>query len=209
VVHRCFPEDSAGQAGPLPGLVKCRIEFGWGPWKALGISQTADWRMEIQLQGARLHAVQPCFQSGPMDEERRNKVLSVSDRACRWQSYTRREGSFAETPTNAMVFEIEGAADSRIDLLVESPAERSFSYTLGDLAASSQVEFMGGFPCESLLVHRLVPEERYDAHTAFEDTSAPGNYYYARVTQSNGHVAWSSPVWVRAGPDLSPTRIGE
>jgi len=33
---------------------------------------------------------------------------------------------------------------------------------------------------------------------SFEDSSAasPGDYYYAHVTQSDGHQAWSSPIWV-------------
>lgn len=35
-------------------------------------------------------------------------------------------------------------------------------------------------------------------HFAYRDTPPPGsaNYYYVRITQANGEMAWSSPVWI-------------
>ena len=34
----------------------------------------------------------------------------------------------------------------------------------------------------------------------FRDTLLPGRHpYFVRVTQQDGHIAWSSPIWVRAG----------
>jgi len=198
VIHRHFPEDHADLSDPFAGPAKCRVEFGWGPWKALGIPRTVDWRMQVRVDGARLRTYMPCFQSGPMDEERRNKVLEFTGDRCTWQSYTCRERSFAETPTNAVVLEIEGESDAVLNLGLESPVEKSFRYKLGDLARSSEIEFTGDFPCESFLVHRLVPEAMYTAQFGFVDTGSSDDFYYVRVTQANGHMAWSSPIWIGA-----------
>ena len=196
VIHRHFPEDHADLSDPFAGPVKCRVEFGWGPWAALGIPRTADWLIDARLQGGRFRTYMPCFQSGPMDEERRNKVLEFDERQCRWQSYTCRQGSFAEIPTNAVVFEIDGRPDSVLYLELESPIGKSLKYTLGDLARSSAVEFAADFPCESFIIHRLAPEAMYAAEFDLTDTGSSNDFYYVRVTQANGHMAWSSPIWV-------------
>ncbi|MBM4043960.1 MAG: DUF3604 domain-containing protein [Planctomycetes bacterium] len=200
VVHRHFPEDQADSCRPFAGPVKCRIEFGWGPWTALGIPRTADWLMAARLERAQFRSHMPCFQSGPMDEHRRNKVLEFSPNVCRWQSYTSREGCFAETPTNAVVFEIMGEPDSTLTLELESPVRKAFRYALGDLAKSSAIEFTATFPCESLIIHRLVPEAMYAAQCSLTDVGSGGDFYYVRVTQANGHMAWSSPIWVEGRP---------
>ncbi len=58
--------------------------------------------------------------------------------------------------------------------------------------------FTGPFPRESAMLHRLVFHENY--HTAFrwtdEDDGQAVNWYYVRVVQANGQMAWSSPIWV-------------
>lgn len=200
VIQRHFPEENARPAGWSKRWL-CRIEYGWGPWTALGIPRTADWDVSLHLEGGRLLSFQPCLQSGPFDEQRRHRLGKLREDSFAWKSYTSRAGCFAETPTNAMVFELEGTPEATISFEFEKPAAKRFSYTLGTLAESSQVEFMGDFPCESFLVHRLVPEELYETDFAFEDRPSggqDGDFYYVRVIQSNGQMAWSSPIWVAA-----------
>ncbi len=196
VIHRHFPEDAAKGTDPLAGPVKCRIEFGWGPWTALGVPRTADWTMRAGISGGHLLSYMPCFQSGPFDEERRNRVVEFGPDVCRWQSYTAREGAFAETPTNAVVLEMEARRGSALTLEVDSPTRMRLRYPLGDLAESSEIDFIGPFPAEAILVHRLVPEAMYAASLEFEDESTgEDDFYYVRVTQANGQMAWSSPIW--------------
>lgn len=204
VIHRHFPEDHAdprfSASDPFATPVKCRVEFGWGPWTALGIPRVADWEMILRVGEGALRRYMPCFQSGPMDEKRRNRVLEFDQEHCRWESYTSREGCFAETPTNAVVFEIDGGPEATVMLDIEQPVRRSWIWTLEELMASSSIQFTGGYPCESLLMHRLVPEQMCTASFAFDDdreqTRDGGDWYYVRVTQANGQMAWSSPIWV-------------
>jgi DUF971 family protein len=73
--------------------------------------------------------------------------------------------------------------------------------TLGDLAESSDIVFTGEFPSESVMIHRLVFGENYRTSFAFSDQHDAGStdWYYVRVMQANGSLAWSSPIWVESG----------
>lgn len=196
VLYRHFVEDSAHLSDPFSGLVKCRIEFGWGPWSALGIPRTANWAIGAEISDGRFRNYMPCFQSGPFDEDRRNRVVAFGETICQWESYTSRSGCFAEMPTNAVVLEAEGDSDTTLNLTVSSPHPIEMTLPLGDLARSSAIEFLDRFPCESLLVHRLVPESLYATSFSLDDAPSASDFYYVRVTQSNGQMAWSSPIWI-------------
>jgi hypothetical protein len=70
---------------------------------------------------------------------------------------------------------------------------------LSDLAAESRIEFVGSFPAESLLMHRLVPENMYTLGFEITDRASgqrDEDYYYIRVRQANGQLAWSSSIWI-------------
>ena len=59
--------------------------------------------------------------------------------------------------------------------------------------------FTGPFTSESLLIHRLLVPQSYCLDFTWTDQSDEPqrtDYYVVRVTQANGHMAWSSPVWV-------------
>jgi hypothetical protein len=60
-------------------------------------------------------------------------------------------------------------------------------------------QFTGPFTSESILIHRLLVPESYSLGFTWTDgalASGDAHYYMVRVTQSNGHMAWSSPIWV-------------
>ncbi|KKL49547.1 hypothetical protein LCGC14_2314410, partial [marine sediment metagenome] len=202
VLCRHFPDWVDGASTGLPGKRLLRIEYGWGPWQALGMPRTADWDVRVELTGAsRILGYQPCLQSAPFDEDRRHRIEPIDDQHFHWLSYTARAGAYHEVPTNAMVFELDASAHDKLKLTLAAPAAQEFEYSIGELESSSRIEFTGGFPAESFLVHRLVPEALYTARFEFDD-HADGrreDSYYVRVTQSNGHLAWTSPIWVQGG----------
>ncbi len=41
-----------------------------------------------------------------------------------------------------------------------------------------------------------------------KDKKAPFAYYYIRVTQADGHIAWSSPIWVDYIPMTAAEKEG-
>jgi hypothetical protein len=177
-----------------------RFEYGWGPWTAFGMPRTADWEVSLALKGAKLVTYQPCFQTAPFDEGRRHSVVTDGTSNLQLKSYTGRTGAFLEVPTNAIVLEIEAAASDSIALEFKQPSSRSFSYTFGELFEGGQIEFMGNFPSESFLLHRLVSEPDYRIDFALDDVASGEreDFYYLRVSQTNNQHGWCSPIWVQA-----------
>ncbi len=183
---------------PWPGRARCRVRYGWGPWATLGMPRTCDWEIALATEGATIQKVVPAWQAGPYDENRRDVVLERTKRTCRWQSFTAREGAFAEDPTKRMYFDLEGPAEAKLKLTVEKPTSMTFERTLGELARESVTEFVGEFTTENVQIDRLVLPESYEASLQIEDEGSDEatDYYYVRVTQANGQMAWSSPIWV-------------
>jgi hypothetical protein len=196
--HRFFPEDYAKLSAPFPQQSLCRVEFGWGPWAALGMARTCDWDFTCKVANGKLLEVTPCFQSGPFDEERRNKIAERSATSCRVISYTSRTDAYEERATNAVVLKIEGGPSTVLDINLTKPSRMTITKRLSELLESSEVAFTGQFTSESMLIHRLVTPEFFQARFTVKDKGTPGadDYYYARVVQTNRHQAWSSPIWV-------------
>ncbi|MAX35427.1 hypothetical protein [Gimesia sp.] len=199
VIQRYFPEDHLEDKPVLPGKVKCRLQYGWGPWADLAMGRTCLWDMNIKLDQARFTRAIPCFQSAPFSEKLRDKLTIISPQELKLDSNTTRVKCYGEDPTKAVVCEIEGNPDSVLTLQIRKPYEKTISARLGDLIDDNVVEFTGVFTSESYILHRLVRQSEYSAqirwHDQQSDTSST-DWYYVRVTQHNGQLAWSSPIWV-------------
>ena len=199
VIDRHFPGDHADRPPKLPGRAKCRIQYGWGPWAALDLGHTCLWEMVVRIDGGRFRRVIPCFQSAPFEEELRDQLRPVSPTEIRLTSYTSRVKCFAEDPTKAVVCELEGGPDAELSVELSKPVEQTVRARIGDLAKDNVVTFTGAFTSESYIIHRLVGPTEYSADVRFRDRRDPdqgSDWYYVRVTEKNGHMAWSSPIWV-------------
>lgn len=197
VIQRHFPEDYAGQL-KLPGRAKCRVQYGWGPWAALDLGRTCEWDMSLRLNKGRFLQAVPCYQSGPYEEEMRDRLRVVSEKELRLQSFTSRVKCYAEDPAKAVVCEVEGGPDSLLTLQLRKPVEQTVEARLADLAVNNVVTFTGVFTSESYIVNRLVGPTEYatDVRWADQRSGDDADWYYVRVTQHNGQLAWSSPIWV-------------
>lgn len=200
VIERHFPEDTATRPAPLPGRVKCRLRYGWGPWAALDLGRTCDWDIDVRLEGGRFVNAIPCFQAGPFDEDRRDRLRVEDPTHLHLVSHTSRVNAFAEDPTKAVILEIDAnRADARLTVDVKSPAAQKVVAPLRDLQRDNQIHFTGPFTAESFLLERLVGPSESSAAIRWHDRR-PGrkkaDLYYVRVLQHNNQMAWSSPVWV-------------
>lgn len=200
LIERHFPEDHLeGRRVRLPGRAKCRIQYGWGPWADLNMARVCPWEMTVRIHGGRLLKASPCFQSAPFDENLRDRMRIVSDREIHLISHTTREQCFAEDPTKALVLELEGDSESVLSIQLRKPVEQVVKARLTELIDDNIVTFTGVFTSESYIIHRLVASTEYAAAIRWRDRrpaeSGP-DYYYVRVTQHNGHIAWSSPIWI-------------
>jgi len=198
VIHRDFPVDRETSARSWSKPVLARFEYGWGPWPALGITRVCDWDFRIQLENGSLEAVQPCFLAGPLDEERRDRILERTGKGVRVSSFTALRQQIEDRSQKAVVLKMSGGPDTKLTVTLELPTRKTLSMSFRDLAESSETLSTGEFPRESALLNRLVFNEHYETSFDLNDTGAGSqtDWYYVRVVQSNGQLAWSSPIWV-------------
>ena len=198
VIHRDFPMDRATTAASWSKPVLARFEYGWGPWPALGITRTCDWDFRIGLENGVLEAVQTCFTPGPLEEERRDRIVERTERGVHVRSFTALRQQIEDRSQKAVVLKMRGGPDSRLTVTLELPTKNSLQMKLADLAESSEVLYTGEFPRESALLNRVVFQEHYETSFEVNDSGngSQTDWYYVRVVQANGQLAWSSPIWV-------------
>mgnify|MGYP002624038189 CR=1 FL=1 len=199
VIERHFPGDHSQGAVDLPGWAKCRIRYGWGPWAQFEAGRVCMWDMTIRLEGGQIRRAYPCFQAAPFVEELRDTLTVVDASTLHLVSPTTRVKSFEEDPTKSVVLDIEGEPDSEIVVQSTEPAEQTVRAKLGYLQNDNEITFTGGFGSESFIIERLVGPDDFSATLRWHDrrqTGGEGDWYYVRVTQHNGHCAWSSPIWI-------------
>jgi len=201
VIHRSHPIDRRVGPSSWDKPVLCRIEFGWGPWGDLNMARICDWKFGVTVSDGSIISATPCFQSGPFDEQRRNRLATVDDKCCEVTSYTSRMKAYEERATNSIILEIQGSAQTELAIAMTEPTRMTFTRSLAQLAKSSDVKFTGPFTSESVLLPRITFAENYRAEFEFTDRHKTDktDWYYVRVVQSNGSLAWSSPIWVEAG----------
>ena len=199
VIQRHFLEDHLKGPLQLPGPAKCRIRYGWGPWGQLALDRICQWDMTIRLKGATFQRAHGCFQHAPFGETFRDKLTLVSPTEIRLQSPTTRPGAYREDPTKAIVCDLNGGPHAELSVQIHQPTPQTVTAKLRDLVESNVVTITGRFPSESFIIERLVGPSETSARIRWQDRRERGktaDYYYVRVRQHNGHVAWASPIWV-------------
>ena len=154
--------------------------------------------MSVRIQGGQFVRAISCFQSGPYEEDRRDRLRMASPQEIQIHSFTSRVRCYAEDPTKSVVLELDASPDAELSVQLHKPSQQAVSTTLRELFDENLVHFMGVFTSESFIIQRLVGPDEYSATVRWTDrrTGTRGDWYYLRVTQSNGHLAWSSPIWV-------------
>jgi hypothetical protein len=199
VIQRHFVDDDFATPMPLPGKAKCRIRYGWGPWGQLALDRICHWDMSIRIVGGTFQRAQGCFQHEPFGETFRDRLTLLSPTEIRLESPTTRPGAYREDPTKSVICDFEAKADAELIVELRQPVRQTVTAKLRDLVESNVVTFTGGFPGESFIIERLVSPSESNARIRWQDRRPRGpaaDYYYVRVRQHNGHVAWGSPVWV-------------
>lgn len=188
---------------------KLRIECGWGPQIRFGVKGLPKvWDGYLEVMDGRLLSVEPCF------TDFGQKITSIYERACSFIFTTKPKA------IQGIVIEVESHPKGGIVLELDS---RTFNFQLEDLFKKSTVIALKdeavrmikdqfGLPPEGVenpdiywhhaykaKIHLAIPEKAYHVKVSYTDEKPKEglNYYYVRVTQVNGQIAWSSPVWVK------------
>jgi hypothetical protein len=112
--------------------------------------------------------------------------------------------AYEENATNSIILKVQGSPKTELAITLTQPVHKTITKSLKQLAQSSDTEITGPFTSESILLHRLAFAEKYRAEFDFTDEHEPKgtDWYYVRVVQTNGSIAWSSPIWL--GPVSAP-----
>ena len=218
IAAHCHGGTWSAPAGGGRIRAKLRVEVGWGPKRDdLADMPPQQWTGRLQVPDGAVLSAEPCWR-------RRGQRLGSPDGGqCDFGFVTTSSPPpHGGVPTEAAIFEIEARPQDTLRLELNG---KTVTMTLGEAMAGSQiVSFMDeakalvrrtyGIDSDALFrtdrvyfysykakIHRAVPDEGLTAELAYTDADPPGgvNHYRVRVTQRNGQVAWSSPVWVQNG----------
>ena len=205
VVHRAWPgpdqasveRSSAASSSNFDAPIQLRLEWGWGPWGALALDRICDWAFDVKVMNGRLLRHFPCLQSMPFDEQRRHRFDTLDGEGLRVRSYTARQNAYRENPNQSLVLEIDGDASTEVSVTMREPYDSTQSVSLGELVAGSRHHATGPFPKEYWQWHRLVARQASRVTTrVMLDLPDRRSYVYLRARQTNGQMAWASPVFI-------------
>jgi len=196
---------------------KLRVEAGWGPKPVdIPLLPPRRWQCSLAVSDGAVVASEPCWKTAGQ------WIGDLGGGKCEFGFTTSQAPPHGGVPTEATIFEIEAGADDTVTVEMEG---KSVSMSLAEAARRSRlVDFIDeaadyarsahGIDPDSLdrrdrlyfyghkaKIHRAIPEAGLSAELDHTDAEPPAgrNCYRARVTQRNGQVAWSSPVWVDNG----------
>ena len=165
-----------------------RVEWGWG-------NAAQEWKVDINLSEGRIVKAWPNF--GPPGP---NRITSVSERSLSVLSHTDGRTAFdwrfcrnGREPTQQIVILAEAPGEATLCVEAEG---LSAEISLTALASGSRVWYLRDEFSPRLKLHCALPYNVVAEHLELEDHSEEPAYYYVRVRQANGQMAWSSPVWV-------------
>jgi hypothetical protein len=181
-----------------PGRFKVKVEMGWGRGHTL-----SEWNVEAEVRGGTLLDFDTCFRysAAPLDEERATeRILGHDAHKVAWtcRAVPNPAGMMGGTHfnaggTQAIVLDVEAGATTRLRVRSDDTA---FDLSFEDLVNGSVGQHVGGFGSPALKVHRAVPEREFQFR--HRETFRPlidDGFLYVRVLQSDGQVAWVSPIW--------------
>lgn len=181
------------------GQHKLKIEVGWGRG-----SQTTQWQVEGRLIKGKLLGMTGCFRFSSVrtQTEATERIVRRGTHGFLWraQSIPNAAGAYGGTHfnaggTQAIVLDVIADKSTRLELKV---SDMVHDLPLRTLVRGSFARHIGGFGSPALKVHRAIPEREFKCRVELRKhnllRAAPA-FAYFRVRQTDGQVAWISPLW--------------
>lgn len=178
VISRQFAEVDE-EAKRKSNRFKFRLSVGWNtPGEKMRC------KIKVQLKKGEILSVSPCIQNA--------EDFNIEE-------FSKDRYSFALTqegiPPDSLVFDVRAEIDSEIVITANNKRK---SICLKDLLSDSYAFDVERIYHTTVKIHRAWCKDEFNLKKSIVDnTPRPGDYYYVRVTQTNGQMAWSSPIWVR------------
>ena len=191
-------------SNPKTNEVVFRLEFGWD---TIGVDALTEWDIRLDLDGAELLEAIPCFRGGAGSSELVNELIEISEHHFRLRAFTSRRNT---GPTSEIVVRARGKANSvvRVEATTRrdsTPGGATLRSSLGDLSDSdSWARISDTFSAPKLRLARAHPAADFQRNGVWTDpTPGPNDSYMLKVSQANGHLAYSSPIWTTSEKELS------
>lgn len=168
-------------------VVPKAFKIAWSGARVTTRRRNADWSGSLTIDRGRIISAQEHAFDLPWDG-----IVERSPRSVCWRSTTSGD-------PDGVIVRFDGPDDATFAFTTE-PA--TFSFRPGDLREPLLID--AGLVERKVVVTRLYAEQG-PTRTSFrytDDGVRPGlNPYWVRVTQSDGEMAWSSPLFVNYGQD--------
>ena len=175
-----------------------RIEWGWDMIASKEITQ---WNIRLKGINGEITDMVSAFCGGSASVVEKNMLTRVDYSSWLISSYTSRKNA---NPVNSVSFFLNGNTDSGIELEIEGEHEgaafqRRMSLTKAALLGHDLYEpVIDRFSSPKIKVHALIDSNEFDfKKNLCDDTTKPGDFYFLKVTQQNGQMAWTSPIWIQ------------
>lgn len=196
------------ESGETSASGKALLRLEWG-WDLLSSRETTTWAIHGRLEGGAVKRAHPCMGGGAGSIELVNLLELLGPTEFTIESFTSRQNPI---PINAVVLdlEIDEVAAIELDITGAHPAGPfavKHRVRLADLVGKDEwVAAFDSFSAPKLRLGPLLSKADLTLDASFVDPD-PGasDFYYVKVLQKNGHMAWSSPIWCRDEP---PTERG-
>ena len=182
---------------------KSLLKLEWG-WDRFDPGQThtevTKWKHRIKISDGEIHDLKPCLCGGDGSLTEEN-IYEWDAQSVTVDSYTSRGNIQA---TSALVLEITNAGSAKICIETEAILEDGSTHLINEVINTAElidkdvhIPIYDCFAAAKFKVHSLIEAQLYQLGANFSEAVNSGDYYYLKVEQENGHVAWSSPVFIK------------
>ncbi len=214
IATHCHNGTWVAPGGDEPVRLKLRVECGWGArTNEIPDFGPRDWHCRIEVPNGQILAVEKCWRHTGQ------QVGAIDGSSCDFHFHTPQQEPTGDLNMQGNIFEILTRPADAIRLIIEG---KTIEMTAGEAMAGSRiVDFIDEasryvqehfaldpqqlprvdrlyYTGHKAKIHRAIPEVGYTGHLDWTDHEPPVgvNHYRVRISQRNGAMAWSSPIWV-------------
>ena len=178
-----------------------KLEWGWDRFDpGQTHTEVTKWNHKITIKGGSIDDFNPCLCGGDGSLVEEN-IYSWDSEGAQIDSYTSRGNIEA---TSAVTLEFNQAKDTTIIIETDAELEDGSKYHLSNevhldelIDKDIHTPIYDCFAAPKLKIHSTIDPQHYKLNNNYTEACQSGDYYYLKVEQENGHVAWSSPVYIK------------
>lgn len=175
------------------------IKIEWG-WDMIASKEITKWKIKLNCENGKLDDLISAFCGGSASVTEMNLIKKNDDESWDISSYTSRKNAL---PVNSITFFLTGEMNAKIHMDIEvehdnSKFQQKISLTKADLLDHDVYKAaFEKFSAPKIKVHSLIPSNEYAFSSELSDDTVKANdFYFLKVIQQNGQMAWTSPIWI-------------